>query len=161
MPKSCQYALLWIVSLTLLLAWQSEAAGAVFEARPSRVSEREMSNQVPWGRLVVRSTYFREMARGAQSRSCVANLPPEPLATPNPVLDSTDHLRLTVSFVVGIDGRVYGPLVLEGMSQGVKAEQARPVVDAVRTWRFRPAVCNGAPTEAEAKVEFSSPPNRF
>jgi hypothetical protein len=161
MPNSCQYALLWIVSLTLLLAWECEAAGAVFDVRPSHVTEREMSNKVPWGHLVVRSTFFREMARGAQSRNCEANLPPEPLATPNPVLDSTDHLRLTVSFVVGIDGRVYGPLVLEGMSQGVKAEQARPVVDAVRTWRFRPAVCNGAPTEAEAKVEFSSPPNRF
>jgi hypothetical protein len=77
------------------------------------------------------------------------------------MLDSTDHMRLTVSFVVGIDGRVYGPLVLEGMSQGVRADQARPVVDAVRTWRFRPAVCNGAPTEAEAKVEFFSPSNRF
>jgi hypothetical protein len=162
MPKACQYTLLWIVSITLLLAWQSEAAGAV---RPSHVSEREIAEagtgRVPWGRLVVRSTFFREMARGAQSRSCKANLPPEPLATPDPVLDSTDHLRLTVSFVVGIDGRVYGPLVLEGMSQGVRADQARPVVDAVRTWRFRPAVCNGAPTEAEAKVEFSSPSNRF
>jgi outer membrane biosynthesis protein TonB len=83
------------------------------------------------------------------------------LATPDPVLNFTDHMRLTVSFVVGIDGRVYGPLVLEGMSQGVKVSQARPVVDAVRRWRFRPAVCNGAPTEAEAKVEFSSPSNRF
>jgi hypothetical protein len=120
-----------------------------------------MPGKAPWGHLVVRSTFFREMARGAQSRSCEANLPPEPLATPDPVLNSTDHMRLTVSFVVGIDGRVYGPLVLEGMSQGVKASQARPVVDAVRMWRFRPAVCNGAPTEAEAKVEFSSPSNRF
>jgi len=165
MPKACQYTLLWIVSLTLLLAWQSEAAGAVFDVRSSHVTEREVAGEgpgkAPWGRLVVRSSFFREMARGAQSRSCEANLPPEPLATPAPMLDSTDHLRLTVSFVVGIDGRVYGPLVLEGMSQGVRADQARPVVDAVRTWRFRPAVCNGAPTEAEAKVEFSSPSNRF
>jgi len=120
-----------------------------------------MPGKAPWGRLVVRSTFFREMTRGAQSRSCEANLPPEPLATPDPVLNSTDHVRLTVSFVVGIDGRVYGPLVLEGMGQGVKVSQARPVVDAVRMWRYRPAVCNGAPTEAEAKVEFSSPSNRF
>ncbi|SRR5258706_1829248 len=161
MPKACQYALFCVVCLTLLLAWHSEAAGATFEIRPWRVSEREMARKNPWGRLVVRSTFFREMARGAQTRSCEGNLPPEPLATPDPVLDSSDHLRLTVSFVVGIDGHVYGPLVLEGMSQGVKAEQARPVVDAVRLWRFRPAVCNGAPTEAEAKVEFSSPTNRF
>jgi len=165
MPKACQYALLWIVGLTLLLAWQSDASGAAFDLRESRVTARDTAGEAPgkapWRRLVVRSTFFREMARGAQSRSCQANLPPEPLATPDPVLNSTDHMRLTVSFVVGIDGRVYGPLVLEGMSQGVKASQARPVVDAVRMWRFRPAVCNGAPTEAEAKVEFSSPSNRF
>lgn len=165
MPKACQYTLLWIVCLTLLLAWQSDAYGAALARRESRVTARdtagEMAGKAPWGRLVVRSTFFREMARGAQSRSCQANLPPEPLATPDPVLNSTDHMRLTVSFVVGIDGRVYGPLVLEGMSQGVKVSQTRPVVDAVRMWRFRPAVCNGAPTEAEAKVEFSSPSNRF
>lgn len=162
MPKTCQYALLVVVCLALLLAWQSEAAGAVFEVPSSRVTARDVvPGKGPWGRLVVRSTYFREMARGAQSRSCEANLPPEPLATPAPVLNSTDHVKLTVSFVVGIDGRVYGPLILEGMTQGIKASQARPVVDAVRQWRFRPAVCNGAPTESEAKVEFSSPSNRF
>ena len=165
MPKACQYTLLWIVCLTLLVAWQSDASGAAFDLRDSRVSARdtagEMPGKAPWGRLVVRSTFFREMARGAQSRGCEANLPPEPLATPDPVLNFTDHMRLTVSFVVGIDGRVYGPLVLEGMSQGVKVSQARPVVDAVRRWRFRPAVCNGAPTESEAKVEFSSPSNGF
>jgi len=58
-------------------------------------------------------SFFREMVR-TQSRSCEANTPPEPLATPNPVLDSADHVQLTVSFVVGIDGHVYGPVVLEG-----------------------------------------------
>jgi hypothetical protein len=26
----------------------------------------------------------------------------------------------------------------------------------VRYWRYRPALCNGVPTDAEAKVEFSS-----
>ncbi len=161
MPKACQYALLCIVCIALIVAWQTEAFGAAFEVRPWHVSERDMAGKAPWGRLVVRSTFFREMARGAQNRSCEANLQPEPLATPDPVLDSTDHVRLTVSFVVGIDGRVYGPLVLEGASQGIKMEQARPVVEAVRLWRFRPAVCNGAPAEAEAKVEFSSPSNRF
>ena len=162
MPKTLQYAILCIVSLALALAWHSEAAGAAFDVRQSRVAQRDPgAGKETWGRLVVRSTFFREMARGAQSRGCEANTPPEPLATPNPVLDSTDHVQLTVSFVVGIDGHVYGPLVLEGLKEGVDAKQARPVVDAVRLWRFRPAVCNGAPTEAEAKVEFSSPSNRF
>jgi len=110
-----------------------------------------------WGRLVVRNSSYHEMLRGNAPQGCVAKTPPEALATPTPLLDTPDALRLTVSFVVGLDGRVYSPFVLEGAS----ADQARPVLDAVRHWRFRPAVCNGAPAEFEAKVEFSSLPNRF
>ena len=110
-----------------------------------------------WGRLVVRSSSYHEMLRGNSSQGCAAKTPPEALATPNPLLDAPDNLRLTVSFVVGTDGRVYSPLVLEGANE----YQARPVLDAVRHWRFRPAVCNGAPAEFEAKVEFSSLLNRF
>lgn len=162
MPRTCQYVLLIMVCLVLLVAWQSEAAGAVFEVPVGRVAARDaVPGKGPGARLVVRSTYFREMARGARTQSCQANLQPVPLTTPLPMINSTDSVRLKVSFVVGIDGRVYGPLTLEGMRPGTKASQARPLLEAVRQWRFRPAVCNGAPTEAEAKVEFSSPSNRF
>lgn len=152
-----------LLGLAIAVGWLQSASGAAFDLQRPRLTERgsEASGRDPWERLVVRSTFFREMARGAQSRSCEANRPPEPLATPDPVLDSNEHVQLTVSFVVGIDGHVYGPLVLEGTKDGVRTELARPVVDAVRQWRFRPAVCNGAPAEAEAKVEFSSPRNRF
>ena len=157
--SSLACCLCWI----MLFAFHPQASAAAFDVRYPRVTDRDgaVPGKNPWGRLVVRSTYFREMARGAQSRSCEGNLPPEPLATPDPVLDSTDSVHLTVSFVVGMDGRVYGPLVLEGTKDGVRSELARPVVEAVRLWRFRPAVCNGAPAESEAKVEFSSPRNRF
>ena len=159
MPKAYQLAAVTFLCLALVPVEGLHAAA--FDTRAPQVSTRAGgAGRELWGQLVVRSSYFREMVR-TQSRSCEANTPPEPLATPNPVLDSADHVQLTVSFVVGIDGHVYGPVVLEGTREGVKVEQARPVVDAVRLWRFRPAVCNGAPTEAEAKVEFSSPPNRF
>jgi hypothetical protein len=30
------------------------------------------------------------------------------------------------------------------------------VLNTVRAWRYRPAMCNGVPTESEAKVGFSS-----
>ncbi len=110
-----------------------------------------------WGRLVVRNSSYHEMLRGNAPQGCVAKTPPEALATPNPLLDAADDLRLTVSFVVGTDGRVSNPLVLEGANP----DQARPVLDALRHWRYRPAVCNGAPAEFEAKVVFSSVPNRF
>ena len=162
MPKAYRFAVVVAAVALLCLALVPEGIhAAAFDARSPQVSAHaDGAGREPWGRLVVRSSVFREMLR-SQSRGCEADTPPEPLATPNPVLDSADRVQLTVSFVVGIDGHVYGPVVLEGAREGVKVEQARPVVDAVRLWRFRPAVCNGAPTEAEAKVEFSSPPNRF
>jgi len=85
--------------------------------------------------------------------NCEATQSPEALATPDPLLDEPDaSARIEVSFIVGTDGRVHSPLILE--SAGYSED--RTVLNAVRSWRFRPAMCNGVPTEAEAKVEFSS-----
>jgi hypothetical protein len=164
MPSLLQSVARPVLCLALALGQGSAAVGAAFDVTHQRVTERDKGQgagqsdgNARWGRLVVRRSTFREMVRSAQSRACQANKPPEPLATPNPVLDSADDLHLTVNFIVGTDGKVYSALILEG----IKDEQARPVLDAVRHWRFRPAVCNGAPTESEAKVEFSTPPDRF
>jgi TonB family protein len=82
-----------------------------------------------------------------------ATQPPEALATPNPLLDQPDPAnKVTVSFIIGTDGRVHSPLILESND----SSEDRSVLDAVRSWRYRPAMCNGVPTEAEAKIEFSS-----
>jgi len=78
---------------------------------------------------------------------------PEALTTPNPLLDGSEvGLKITVSFVIGIDGRVYSPLILESAS----STEDRTVLRTVRSWRYRPAMCNGVPTETEGKIEFSS-----
>jgi hypothetical protein len=47
---------------------------------------------------------------------------------------------------------VHSPLILE--SAGLAGD--RRVLQTVRTWRYRPATCNGVPTEIEGKIEFSS-----
>jgi TonB family protein len=57
-----------------------------------------------------------------------------------------------VSFIIGTDGRVHSPLILE--SSGMVGD--RHVLRTVRSWRYRPATCNGVPTEIEGKIEFSS-----
>jgi TonB family protein len=161
MPKLLRSAAVPVLGLLLAFTPGSGASAAAFEAQPPRVAKRDITpnaaSKPKWGELVVRNSTFREMLRGSQARGCEAKTPPVPLATPNPVLDSMENLQFTVSFVVGTDGRVYSALILEGGKQ----EQGRPLLEAVRRWRFRPAVCNGAPAEAEAKVEFSTPPNRF
>ncbi len=84
--------------------------------------------------------------------SCAAAQPPQALATPNPLLDQPDANKITVSFIIGADGRVHSPLILESAG----AIEDRNVLAAVRSWRYRPAMCNGVPAEAEGKIEFSS-----
>jgi TonB family protein len=100
----------------------------------------------------VRDSEFATMQRSAEPRGCEATRPPEALATPNPLLESDASAKIRVSFIIGTDGRVYSPLILESAG----AVEDRTVLDAVRSWRYRPAMCNGVPTEAEAKIEFSS-----
>jgi TonB family protein len=78
--------------------------------------------------------------------------PPQALTTPSPLLTSWRERRVKVSFIIGTDGRVHSPLILE--SAGPTGD--RHVLQAVRAWRYRPATCNGVPTETEGKVEFSS-----
>jgi TonB family protein len=99
-----------------------------------------------------RDTEFSAVAHSTRS-SCEATRPPEALATPSPLLDRPDkNASIKVSFIIGTDGRVHSPFILE--SAGSPADQV--VLDTVRSWRYRPATCNGVPTEAEARIGFSS-----
>src|SRR5256885_16981047 len=77
--------------------------------------------------------------------------PPEALVTPDPLLLLVDdNPRVRVSFIVGADGRVHSPFILD--SGGPREDQV--VLRAVRRWRYRPALCNGVPTDSEARVQF-------
>jgi TonB family protein len=96
---------------------------------------------------------FAALLHSSAVTNCEASQPPEPLATPNPLLDLAEpSTRVSVSFIIGTDGRVHSPLILE--SAGPIEDRA--ILDTVRSWRYRPAVGNGAATETEAKIEFSS-----
>jgi TonB family protein len=78
--------------------------------------------------------------------------PPEALLTPDPVLHfQEDELKVRVSFIVGSDGHVHSAFVLE--SGGPDEDEV--LLHAVRFWRYRPALCNGVPTDSEALVRFS------
>jgi len=91
--------------------------------------------------------------RNRMRADCEASRPAEPLATPDPLLDAAEpDTRVSVSFIIGTDGRVYSPLILESAGP----TQDRTILDTVRGWRYRPATCNGAAMETESKIEFSS-----
>ena len=95
---------------------------------------------------------FGAVLRGSGSNGCESTRPPEAIATPNPLLAAgADEPKVIVSFIVGTDGRVHSPLILIGSH----ADQDRLIIGALAHWRYRPATCNGAPTEVEGNVEFS------
>lgn len=102
---------------------------------------------------LMRAAQFTGVAHIGAGTPCAETRPPEPLVTPDPLLTpASEGRRVRISFIIGIDGRVHSPLVLE--SSGIVGD--RRVLTTVRTWRYRPATCNGVPTEIEGKVEFSS-----
>jgi TonB family protein len=84
--------------------------------------------------------------------SCEASRPPQALATPDPLLpDSDAGAKVAISFIIGTDGRVHAPVILESSGSA----EAQGVLEAVLGWRYRPATCNASPTETEGRVEFS------
>jgi TonB family protein len=99
-----------------------------------------------------RAAEFSEVPHVSARSRCEDTSPPQALTTPDPLLAPAGAgEKVKVSFIIGSDGRVHSPLILE--SAGPAGD--RNVLRTVRTWRYRPATCNGVPTEAEGKIEFS------
>jgi TonB family protein len=142
---------LWILICELLLCGLPTAASvqpSVPGLRKAVLSEREHRL---W-RTPVRASEFSEVPHVAARGRCEDTQPPEALTTPDPLLvPPAAGIKVKVSFIIGADGRVHSPLILE--SAGPVGD--RNVLQTVRAWRYRPATCNGVPTEAEGKIEFS------
>lgn len=119
---------------------------------PVRAAARH-ENEPPYGmsRAAIHHDKFPMLDELAAASPCEELAAPEALTTPSPILDGDEQVRITLSFIIGTDGQVHSPLILEGVSDKVDRE----VLQVVRSWRYRPALCNGAPTEAEARIEFS------
>jgi TonB family protein len=102
---------------------------------------------------LTRASQFSDVPHTRSRPACHDVQPPEALATPDPLFTPAARgKKVRVSFIIGTDGRVHAPLILE--SAGLAGD--RHVLQTVRTWRYRPATCNGVPTETEGKIEFSS-----
>ena len=80
-------------------------------------------------------------------KSCGDMTVPYNLDTPHPVLPS--YSAVVVDFIIGFDGKVYSPFVLES---SLTPAQDQGVLKVVQTWKFRPATCNGVRTDSEGRV---------
>jgi len=102
-------------------------------------------------RMPVHISEFVSVSEPVAWLGCGDVRPPEALLTPDPMLQvQDDDLHVRISFIVGSDGRVHSPFILD--SGG--AEEDELIMRAVRRWRYRPALCNGVPTDSEARVRF-------
>ncbi len=136
----------------LLLLFVLPAAASVQAAAPQLrgavLAERE--HQV-W-KTPARASEFSDVPHVSARSRCEDTQPPEALTTPDPLMvPALAGIKVKVSFIIGADGRVHSPLIL----QSVGAVGDHNVLQTVRGWRYRPATCNGVPTEAEGKIEFS------
>lgn len=126
------------------------------EAAPGRPSSGRVTLVVQEQRFwnsAVHKSEFAPVPNTAHPGQCGVVQSPQALATPEPLLDEVDlNSRVSINFIVGTDGRVHSAFILES---AVPHEDGT-ILDAVRYWRYRPALCDGVPTDAEAKVEFSS-----
>lgn len=102
-------------------------------------------------RMPVHLSEFSPVSEPLAVPRCGDVRPPEALATPDPLLQVDDaDLRVRVSFIVGADGRVHSAFILDSGGPG----EDQMVLRAIRRWRYRPALCNGVPTDSEARVQF-------
>jgi len=141
---------IWPWLLILALPAPSTASVQVPSPHSRQTVLTEREHQV-WN-TPKRAAEFSDIPHVSARSRCEDTRPPQALTTPDPLLvPAGAGLKIKVSFIIGSDGRVHSPLILQ--SAGLVGD--RNVLRTVRTWRYRPATCNGVPTEAEGKIEFS------
>ena len=135
----------WILSCCVLV-WCSPVVSRVSPMRaPLGDSERRL------GRVPAHISEFNPVSEPLALPKCGSVRPPEALLTPDPLLPGEDDdSPVRVSFIVGSDGHVHSAFVLNGAGP----DEDEAVLRAVRHWRYRPALCNGVPTDSEARVRF-------
>jgi len=138
----------WILVLSLPAAGTSSVQVPIARAGQRPLVDREHQ---AW-KTPKRAAEFSDIPHVSARSRCEDTRPPQALTTPDPLLvPAWAGSKVKVSFIIGADGRVHSPLILQ--SAGPAGD--RNVLRTVRTWRYRPATCNGVPTEAEGKIEFS------
>ena len=150
--RTSRSVLLTIVSLTGLsgiFAWGVvNSPSRVVPRRPALAQAEKNLHRVP-----AHISEFAPVSEPLALPKCGSVRVPEALLTPDPPLQpqDDDDLPVRVSFIVGIDGHVHSAFILDSGGPG----EDQVVLRAVRSWRYRPAFCNGVPTDSEALVRFS------
>ena len=139
-----------LAGLSGVLAWCAVRSPSPLRVVPHGVPLTQLEQTLR--RAPAHISEFSPVSEPLAVAKCGDVRPPEALLTPDPLLHvQDDDLDVRVSFIVGSDGHVHSAFVLD--SGGSDEDQI--VLRAVRFWRYRPALCNGVPTDSEARVRFS------
>ncbi|HTR26620.1 MAG TPA: energy transducer TonB [Terriglobales bacterium] len=139
------------VALASLLLCGVLAWGTPTRWRLSPIPKSSADMEQRLGGVPAHISEFNPVAEPLALPRCGNVRPPEALLTPDPLLPAVDNDALVrVSFIVGSDGHVHSAFVLNGAGP----DENEAVLRAVRQWRYRPALCNGVPTDSEARVRF-------
>src|SRR4051794_4513136 len=107
-----------LISISSVLSFALDTPGR--SARPAVIEQRERQFLT----RMVRSSQFLDVHHISSRPSCQDVQPPEALTTPDPLFTTSAFgRRVKVSFIIGLDGRVHSPLILE--SAGMAGEKAR------------------------------------
>jgi TonB family protein len=129
------------------LAWCAVTSPSAADPHPVPLAQVEHNLR----RAPSHISEFSPVASPLALPKCADVRPPEPLLTPDPLLQfHEDDMDVRVTFIVGTDGHVHSAFVLE--SGGVQDDTL--VLSAIHSWRYRPALCNGVTTDSEALVRF-------
>ena len=141
------------VALLLLLPEMSLAALPPRSSLPVPVAFRDHAYRL-LASGQVSLLKFQPLEEADIAMECESTEPPQALATPHSwVAAIPDNTKIVVNFILGADGQVYSPFVLDGAGSN---SLDRKLINEVRHWQYRPALCNGVPADAEVKVQLSS-----
>jgi len=141
-------AVVSLVGLSCFLALYPVTSRSTLAPHRARFKEREKALR----RVPAHISEFAPVSEPLALPICASVSQPEALVTPDPLLPVQDKdMNVRVSFIVGTDGYVHSAFILN--SGGPDEDEV--VLRAVRFWRYRPALCNGVPTDYEARVRFS------
>jgi TonB family protein len=136
-----------LVALSGGVAWRAAASSRRVMLPRTPLTGREQNLR----RVPAHISEFAPVSEPLAIAVCGDVRPPEALLTPDPMLQvQDDDLHVRVSFIVGSDGHVRSAFILD--SGGPDEDQL--ILRAVLHWRYRPALCNGVPTDSEARVRF-------
>src|SRR6266550_1298283 len=101
---------IWPAIVLIVLPVLSGGSASVANVRSATLEQRD--RQV--SKSLRRAAQYIDVPHISSRPACAAVAPPQALTTPDPLFTTAaDGRKVRVSFIIGTDGRVHSPLILE------------------------------------------------